>query len=175
MINYRKGDATRPVVTNGYPVIVHICNDVGGWGKGFVLAVEKRFPWAKNAYKGWYKESAGERTLTFPEFGSKGDRVIRVYESGNFELGEWQLVQSDSIAIANLIAQQGINWRDNVPPIRYKALRKTLAELAESLNGDVSIHMPRIGCGLAGGNWEHVESIIEETLKGFDVNVYDLG
>jgi hypothetical protein len=35
--------------------------------------------------------------------------------------------------------------------------------------------MPRIGCGLAGGNWEEIEPIIEETLgaQSVPVSVYD--
>jgi hypothetical protein len=39
-----------------------------------------------------------------------------------------------------------------------------------------SIHMPRIGSGLAGGSWEVVEEIVEETLcrQGLRVTVYDL-
>jgi hypothetical protein len=38
------------------------------------------------------------------------------------------------------------------------------------------VHMPRIGCGLAGGQWEEIEPIIETTLgaKGVAVTVYDL-
>ena len=37
-------------------------------------------------------------------------------------------------------------------------------------------HMPRIGCGLAGGKWEQVGPIVEETLAAAGVNVvvYDL-
>lgn len=39
-----------------------------------------------------------------------------------------------------------------------------------------SVHMPRIGCGLGGGNWEFVESLIVEYLcdRGVPVTVYDL-
>lgn len=39
-----------------------------------------------------------------------------------------------------------------------------------------SIHMPRIGCGLAGGKWELIEQIIKEELidKEIAVTVYDL-
>lgn len=40
MINYLKGDATNPEIS-GNKIIAHICNDVGGWGKGFVVAVSK--------------------------------------------------------------------------------------------------------------------------------------
>jgi hypothetical protein len=38
-----------------------------------------------------------------------------------------------------------------------------------------SVHMPRIGCGLAGGDWEVVGKIVEEELAntGVPVTVYD--
>jgi hypothetical protein len=38
------------------------------------------------------------------------------------------------------------------------------------------IHMPRIGCGLAGGSWDQVEPLLETHLAraGFNVWVYDL-
>jgi len=34
-ISYIKGDATAPQ-GKGVKVIAHLCNDLGGWGKGFV-------------------------------------------------------------------------------------------------------------------------------------------
>jgi hypothetical protein len=40
-----------------------------------------------------------------------------------------------------------------------------------------SIHMPRIGCGLGGGDWSVVEEAILATLVdiyGLSVTVYDL-
>lgn len=40
-INYIKGDVTSPQ-TKGIKIIAHICNDIGGWDKGFVLTVSKR-------------------------------------------------------------------------------------------------------------------------------------
>ncbi|GAB5527155.1 MAG: hypothetical protein Roseis2KO_50270 [Roseivirga sp.] len=38
-----------------------------------------------------------------------------------------------------------------------------------------SVHMPRIGCGLAGGKWEKIEPLIEKTLITNQINtfVYD--
>lgn len=42
---------------------------------------------------------------------------------------------------------------------------------------DASVHMPRIGCGLAGGNWSRVEPLIMRRLaeRGVAVTVYDHG
>lgn len=42
----------------------------------------------------------------------------------------------------------------------------------EALKLKASIHMPRIGCGLAGGKWEEIEIIIERTLIKNNVEVY---
>lgn len=65
------------------------------------------------------------------------------------------------------------------PPIRYNALQECLKKVVEFINSEqpstcVSIHMPRIGCGLAGGKWDEVQKIIEVELKDFNVVVYDL-
>jgi hypothetical protein len=37
------------------------------------------------------------------------------------------------------------------------------------------VHMPRIGCGLAGGTWDRVGPIVDWTLDRRDVFVYDFG
>jgi hypothetical protein len=51
---------------------------------------------------------------------------------------------------------------------------KKVAAFAKENNA--SVHMPRIGCGLAGGAWDKMEPIIEEALikEGITVTVYDL-
>ena len=35
-----------------------------------------------------------------------------------------------------------------------------------------SVHMPRIGCGLAGGKWENIEPLILVQLSERDVEVW---
>ncbi len=154
-ITYQVGDATRP--TGDRPkIIVHVCNDVGGWGKGFVLAVSRRWREPERRYCAWHR---GE-------------------ESQPFALGKVQLVQvDDSIWVANLIGQHGMASRDGVPPVRYEAIRKGLRVVAAKAKElGASVHMPRIGCGLAGGRWEEVQMIVEQELiaVGVGVTVYDL-
>lgn len=48
-------------------VITHICNDIGGWGKGFVLALSKKWKMPEEAYRQWYK-SQEEFTLGAVQF-----------------------------------------------------------------------------------------------------------
>jgi O-acetyl-ADP-ribose deacetylase (regulator of RNase III) len=153
-INYVKGDATQPQA-KGNKIIAHVCNDLGGWGKGFVLAVSKRWPGPEAAYREWHKDR------------SKND----------FGLGAFQLVRVERyIWVANMVAQRGMKTGSNGPPIRYEAVRACVQKLAvEAQVLGASVHMPRIGCGLAGGRWEEVEPVIfdELALQGVEVTVYD--
>ena len=150
-IIYLKGDATDPQA-GGHKVITHICNDIGGWGKGFVLAVSKKWKGPEAAYRKWYKSGTD-------------------FKQGNIQL----IPVTEDISVANMIGQKGIYPEDGVPPIRYESVESCLEKLAAALDKETSIHMPRIGCGLAGGKWELIEPIIEKTLvnKGFAVYVYD--
>lgn len=150
-IQYLKGDATSPQA-KGVKIIAHICNDLGGWGKGFVLAVSKRWETPEKEYRSWH----------------------RFRSENNFGLGEIQMVQVEKyMYVANMIGQKGMKTGSNGVPVRYEAIEKcleTLAKEAQDLNA--SIHMPRIGCGLAGGKWEQIEPIIEKTLLAHNVEVY---
>lgn len=74
-----------------------------------------------------------------------------------------------------MIAQKGVRTRDGVPPIRYDALKRCLEILAvEARKLQATVHLPRIGCGLAGGKWESVEPLIREAMPDTGVFVYDL-
>ncbi|EZH73227.1 Appr-1-p processing protein [Aquimarina atlantica] len=153
-ITYLKGDATIPQA-KGIKIIVHICNDLGGWGKGFVLAISKKWTEPEKAYRKWYRDRA----------------------NNDFELGAVQLIQvSEELYVGNMIGQQGIKIKKNEVPIRYEAVKQCLEQIAiKAKQLNASIHMPRIGCGLAGGKWKMIEPIITNTLleKQLDVYVYD--
>ena len=149
-----KGDATSPQA-RGPKVVVHCCNDLGGWGKGFVLAVSKRWPEPERAYREWYRGRAGN----------------------DFGLGAIQVVQvKPDTWVVNAIGQRGTRTGSKGVPIRYEALEACLGKVAEeALRLGASVHMPRIGCGLAGGKWERIEPIVVEALvaKGIETTVYD--
>ncbi|KQV14855.1 MULTISPECIES: macro domain-containing protein [unclassified Kitasatospora] len=154
-INYVRGDATAPQ-GKGVKVIAHVCNDLGGWGKGFVLALSKRWPEPEAAFRRWHRERAGN----------------------DFGLGAVQLVQVERyVWVANLVGQRGIRTsRSQGVPVRYEAIDAALGRLApQVVELGASVHMPRIGCGLAGGRWSKVEPLIETRLAGAGVavTVYD--
>lgn len=154
-IRYVIGDATRPQGT-GPRIIVHICNGLGRWGKGFVLALSARWAEPEARYRAW----------------SRGQAEIP------FALGEVQFVAVEpALWVANMLGQHGIRLTGAAPPIRYEAVRAGLATVAQFAQlHNATIHMPRIGTGLAGGNWGHISRLISEEIgaRGIPVTVYDL-
>jgi len=153
-ILYRRGDATAPEDPSGGRMIIpHVCNDVGGWGSGFVVALSRRWPEPEAAYR-------------------------KLYQEHGLQLGWVQMVRvSDRVAVANMIAQHGLRPSFDGIPLDYDALRKCLDGVAQAaVNNKCSIHMPRIGAGLAGGDWFRIADIIAETMcdRGLRVTVYDL-
>jgi O-acetyl-ADP-ribose deacetylase (regulator of RNase III) len=153
-IRFVRGDATDPI-EDGPKIIAHVCNDIGAWGKGFVMALSHRWSQPEAAYREWF--TGGE-------------------EAG-FALGQVQFVPVEpSTWVANMIGQSGIRGKASGPPIRYEALARCLAQVADkALELEASVHMPRIGCGLAGGDWSQVEPLVQKNFadRGVPVTVYD--
>ena len=154
MIKYVIGDATRPI-GEGTKLIIHISNDLGGWGRGFVLALSRRW-----------------------------DAPEKVYRAEkNYVLGNVQIVQVEpDITVINMIAQHDVRATfvpfakgvTAVPPIRYEALKTCLEKVNEyAKEHNATVHAPRFGAGLSGGDWNKIEQIIKETIT-VDVTIYDL-
>ena len=83
---------------------------------------------------------------------------------------------SDDTSVFSMVAQKGYG-PSKKPRIRYAALEACLEQLREvAENENASIHMPRIGCGEAGGSWSVIESFLYEqlVLHGIKVTIYDL-
>ncbi|GAA0911968.1 macro domain-containing protein [Streptomyces thermoalcalitolerans] len=154
-ITYVRGDATAPS-GEGTKVIAHVCNDAGGWGKGFVSALSRRWPEPEADYRAWYRDRAEN------DFGLGAVRLVRV---------------EPSLWVANMVGQHGIRrTTTKKAPVRYEAIGTALGRLADrAADLGASVHMPRIGCGLAGGSWERIEPLIRRRLveRGIAVTVYD--
>ena len=148
-INYVIGDATNPQ-GEGKKIICHICNDIGAWGAGFVLALSNKWTYPEDFY-----------------------RSRQHYPLGHVDI--LTLPTEKDMYVANMIAQHGTGYSsDGVSPIRYKALIQALVRVNEvATELGAGLHMPRIGSGLAGGDWKIIAKIIEIIVK-VDVTVYDL-
>lgn len=149
MIQYVTGDATAPI-GSGPKIIAHITNNSGGWGRGFVRAVSRKWQVAEAFYRGKRLHQLGDCDLI------------------DVEPGIW---------VANLCAQDGYASSECPVAVSYKALGTCLDALCpEALEIGATVHCPRIGCGLGGGRWETVSALLTQRLcaNGVPVVVYDL-
>ena len=148
------GDATEPS-GSGPRVIAHIVNDTTpNWGGGFALEVRKRWRFVQDDFREWVE-----------------------MDSSNLALGNvHHSVIGENLSVVHMIAQQGYGSSNRLR-IRYGALAQALDHL-EAIASELgaSVHMPRIGTGQAGGNWELIQELIDERLvrRGIGVTVYTL-
>ncbi len=151
-IQYLWGDATMPR-GEGPKILAHIVNDgAARWGAGFARVVGKKWPDAQQDFRAWAEE-----------------RNLRLGKVRLFDL-------SPDLAVAHMVAQRGYGPSPK-PRIRYGPLLECLSQLAEVAKARrAAVHMPRIGTGQAGGNWEIIGELIEQCLckAGVLVTVYDL-
>jgi len=153
-IQYLVGDATSPR-GDGARIIAQVVNDATPrWGGGFARVVGQRWRDAQNDFIKWTEQDRSRLRL------------------GNHRL----FPVDDDLWLFHMIAQQG--YRPSTrPTIRYHHLEVCLTALASIAHENgASVHMPRIGCGQAGGNWAVVSEMIDDILcrSGIEVTVYDL-
>jgi O-acetyl-ADP-ribose deacetylase (regulator of RNase III) len=144
------GDATEPCVKPA--LICHVCNSVGAWGSGFVVALSKKNKAPEAAYRKWFTE-----------------------DNSTFGLGALQIASfAKGILVANMIAQKGLKPENGEPPLRYSALTTCLkCAYRYAKDNGLTVHMPRIGAVRGGGNWEDIEKIVKDTMT-VETYVYTL-
>lgn len=193
-IVYVKGDATRPL-GSGPRVIVHCVNDIGKWGSGFVLALDKRWPTVGNRYRSWHRgpqldsEMRKARAAFILEVAQAGvvptdEEVAAVSRDWNlgrnppFHLGAVQFVEAEpALWVANLVGQHRTIQDGERIPIRYEALALGFQTIATFCREHMaSVHAPRLGAGLARGNWTQIAGLLEREVvaRGIPVTVYEL-
>lgn len=149
MISYVKGDLFEHVKTYpGFRVIAHVCNNKGGWGAGFVLALSN--------------------------FSAAPEKHYR--ELDHYQLGvNHRVTLTPELHVYNMIAQDGFVSKDRPTALDYTALEYCLDDLGKFAAWlGMSVHMPKIGSGLAGGDWDRIEKLILDKLSGVPVIVYEL-
>jgi O-acetyl-ADP-ribose deacetylase (regulator of RNase III) len=148
---YLVRNATLPVEHAGAVVTAHVCNDAGGWGRGFSGQLSKRYPEAERAYRRKHRESgvALGATLLVPAERRQG------------------------LFVANMIAQAGYG-PSRQPRIRLDALTECLACIRarmSSIPGYV-VQMPRIGSGYGGGDWCAIAGVVRGVFAPAGIQVY---
>lgn len=166
-ISYVIGDATVPQLAKGEEkfAIIHCVNNICAWGSGFVIALSRRFPGVEKSYLDPCRD-----------YRNKGIGAGRHFPLGMVIPAPITDDEGRAGVILHLFGQQGVRSKGDPHPIRYKAIREGFAILESIIHKGKfnSLHMPRIGCGLAGGTWDEIERIIKNANLSVPVYVYDL-
>lgn len=149
------GDALQPR-GGGRKLLVHVVpNTSHAWGgAGFASSLRRRFPDTWSTFRDHYAR-----------------------EHSTPRLGEVVFADvSDDLSVAHMVAQAGIG-QSSVQRLRYAALSECLKKVQEhACDLNATVHMPRIGTGHGGANWQLIRELISDELvdKGIKTTVYRL-
>jgi O-acetyl-ADP-ribose deacetylase (regulator of RNase III) len=148
MITYVQGD----LITSDCDVIAHGCNCFNTWGAGIARQLRTVHT---EAFEADWKTLRGDKDKlgTYTDAVSHGRRVFNLYTQ--------------------------YAYGNNTRHCDYDAIKSSLESMRDALRvtdeiEGAKIGLPKIGCGLAGGDWNVVEGIIEEVFSGIDIYVYVL-
>ena len=194
---YEEGDATCfPEVkgTRQAPVVIaHCVNDLGKWGKGFVLPLRLKYPMVKDGYKAWASGRLADG-MTAPD-GLPGwfqgwsrpqqpmaRGLMTWLSSDKLKVGQAQIMSAFSniepYYVANLCGQKGIYSAWNPKPFSYEGLSEALTKLRQWIvwisptnHRMAEVRCPKIGAGLARGDWGKIEAILKRELVDHGIRV----
>lgn len=146
MVHQIKGN----VLEQGFGIVAHGCNCKGGFGAGVALAVAKKHPEARNAY-------------------------LMKFNTEGWRLGDVQFVMGrDGHLIANCATQKDYMPRGK-RHVDYDAVRACMEKVRDyAKEHNLSVACPKIGAGLAGGDWSIIKGILKEVFVDYDITVFYL-
>jgi O-acetyl-ADP-ribose deacetylase (regulator of RNase III) len=139
-----QGDLIKLALQSQFDVIVHQCNCFNTMGLGIARQIAIELPEAAIA----------------DNYTKRGD-ASKLGTIGVIEIER----KNVKFIVVNAYGQYGCNI--NKVNADYDALRKCFKEVKRQFSGK-RIAYPKIGAGLARGNWDIISKIIEEELEGED-------
>lgn len=139
-------------------LIAHGVNCKGVFGAGLALQIRKKYPSVYYEY-------------------------VRKHQETGWQLGEVQIVdveESDTpLKIANLATQKGYGYTDHQKVFAdYSAIQDAFITLCDYCKrNNLVINIPKIGAGLAGGDWKEIKQRIElaQSIHPVGIILYQLG
>lgn len=156
MITYVKGDLIKLAQAGEFNVIAHGCNCFCTMARGIAPLMAAAFH--VDGYE-----------LEAPRYKGDIDKLGRI-EGHPF---------SPYLRVYNFYTQYHWGLSGGPIPLDYDALhlcfRKLKMELHQfGVRSTARIGLPKIGCGLAGGDWKVVSTFLDSELGGFDLTVVEL-
>ncbi len=150
MMSILKGDLIQFAQTGRFDVIIHGCNCFCSMGAGIAKQIRDNFP---EAYQADLKTQMGDKE----KLGTSSQASIK--KNGTI------------FTIVNGYTQY--DFSGNGTLVNYKAIQKIFARIKKDF-ANQRIGYPKIGAGLAKGDWEVISKIINKELQGEDHTLVQL-
>jgi O-acetyl-ADP-ribose deacetylase (regulator of RNase III) len=143
------GDLIHLAIIGEFDLIVHGCNCFCTMGAGIAKGIKAAFP---AAFEADLATACGDRaklgTCTFA------------------------VIDRNGISLVVVNAYTQFDYRGSGPKVDYDAVRSCFQLIKQQHSGK-RIGFPKIGAGLAGGDWARIAAIIEEELAGEDTTLVE--
>jgi O-acetyl-ADP-ribose deacetylase (regulator of RNase III) len=166
MIRYREGDLITLAKEGHFDVITHGCNCFCTMGAGIAPKMAAAFGCDKFTmeapeYKGDINKLG---TIDYEYFTDTGTYLRKSNPNDLY-------VDDVSLIVVNSYTQYryGRNHADgDKTPVDYDAIRLCMRKINHIFKGK-TIGLPKIGAGLAGGDWSKISKILVEELNSMDI------
>jgi O-acetyl-ADP-ribose deacetylase (regulator of RNase III) len=143
-------EANKSVLDCQSGVIVHFCNCMGVMGAGLAKAIANKWPQVKTDYKQYLDKLEKDRVFAL------GDVVITRATNTTY--------------VASCFTQY--HYGTNARQTDYSAVIHALDKVRQKSFG-LDIFIPHnVGCGLGGGDWGTIRTIIENTFCEYSGDVF---
>jgi len=167
-VNYQEieGDLIQLAKEGTFDVITHGCNCLANMGAGIAPQMAKAFGADEFEMEKWGP--------TIEKLGCIDWQTIVLARNKKWSLKDYKNNEDDiELTVVNSYTQfrYGKNHDDGVSkPLDYEALTLCLRKI-NTLFGGKHIGLPKIGAGLAGGDWNRIKNIIQTELRDMKVSV----
>ncbi len=143
-MNIIKGDLVQLGLKGSFDVIVHGCNCFCTMGAGIAKSIRDNFP---EAYQADLRTEMGDKT-----------------KLGTYSYAQVNK-QENRLTIVNGYTQYDFSGENIL--VDYRAIRELFSKIKTDFRNQ-RIGYPKIGAGLAKGDWQVISGIINEELEGED-------
>lgn len=157
MITYLKGNVIAAFMNHSglQPVmLLHGCNCFNCMGGGIAKIIAKKFPKV---------EEADDHTIS-------GD----INKLGNCSIVEVGINKWIMNCYTQYEMYNDKHKKNGTTPFSYLAWENILREIQKGLHPEVTLYMPKIGAGLAGGDWNKIEALLKSHTANRQVYIYEL-
>jgi len=140
-----KGDLIELTDSGCFDVVIHGCNCFCTMGAGIAKYIKRKWP---IVYDADCKTIEGDKN-----------------KLGTYSYAEIITGSGKKVIIINAYSQYHFGGKS--PNVNYDAIENVFYEIAYKFPKS-KIAYPKIGSGLAGGNWKRISTIIEKNLRGLD-------